>query len=203
MGPIRIISVIDNSSLSNQVNGYAQNVWNNIDHPNAEEIYILNVQESAGNASLAEQMKVDTLPSVVFAEVIPGPGNTVRTITAIAGGTSEAQIEAIYLQVLNGQFTPGSGDDGTDTPIIPGDGEPGGGFGIPNPFFSSSTSIGWLLIAGFSAYKAATSETAGMLIWGSLGGLAAVQYAKKKEEENQSWIDWLDEQAGEVMDVIT
>lgn len=150
MAKIRIFVFVNENNQV--VNDLATEVWAEVDHPNAE--FIFSTINEAQNQGFINQMKVTKFPTVIFAE--QQNATDWLTLARIEGNTSKEQIKKVYLDMLNGNYEPGTGNNGKDL-VIQGDssGILPLGLGL---FDVNLPPFIWLIIAGASGIKAGTSK---------------------------------------------
>jgi len=175
MAKIRIFVFVNENNQV--VNDRATEVWVEVSHPNAE--FIFSTINESQNQGFINEMKVTKFPTVIFAE--QQNSTDWLTLARLEGNASKEQIKKVYLDMLNGKYEPGDGNNGTDQ-VIQGD-ESGmfpigfGLLGIDLPPFA------WLIIAGASGFKAATSKKqVGKIGFGGLAALSLFYYFKSKKQ---------------------
>jgi len=174
---IRIFVFIDPSLKSQQVNSEAQDWWMDTDHPNLEEIYV--IEAGPGNQDFINRMKVVSFPAVVFAQVIEP--NAVKTISRLTGDVDRQDIDSMFKNILSGKLPVVENGGGGINPL-PGSpqGSPtGAGMGL---FNISLPPVVYLLGAAATGYKAVTCERpCAPLVMGGASVILLLLYLKNKK----------------------
>ncbi|MCB0707420.1 MAG: thioredoxin family protein [Saprospiraceae bacterium] len=184
MSTYAILIIFDNTSIGNQVFSAANQVWADVEHPNAiNGPLFLNVDEQE-NPGLTSQLQITQVPTVFFVEILPNDQG--KIISRLEGNSSYEQIRGMYEAVLNGQFSEENGGSGGSTEtfplILPGSVTDSVSPGLLGLFNFNLNLPPFLLLIGavVTSYKTVTAKkTTGQVLWGTGAALLWTKYLKK------------------------
>lgn len=123
------IYVFINGQIGQATNNAAQTVWFQTNHPNLENIFVVDAS-SPENSDFIAQFQVSSYPTIVFVRL--DGSNQGKTISRIQGAASASQIAEVLQSAL--AAGPGIDQNGNGAPaIIPGEDKTDGwGLGLLN-----------------------------------------------------------------------